>query len=76
MGTMWAHLQAGGQDMLGILHDKLHVLSHGEPRRNFHMAVEHAHERMKLRILDHTERAVVVGDPDDEAVSETGLRVH
>ena len=61
--------------MLSILHDKLHVPSHSELRWDLHTAVEHAHEHTELGILNHTERVVAAGDPDNEAVAEMGLGV-
>ena len=76
VGTMQAYLQVGSQGMLGILHDKPYVLCHGKLRWNFHAAVEHVRECIKLRILSHAKRVVAVGDPDNEAILEMGLRVH
>ena len=69
------YLEVTDEALLRISEDDMDVARHSDARGDVDAGVEHPEERLKLRILDDLEGAMVACDPEGELDAEPGRTV-
>ena len=69
------YLEVTDEALLRVSEDNMDVARHSDARGDVDAGVEHPEERLKLRVLDNLEGAVMARDPESELDTEPGRTV-